>query len=100
MLHFVDIKLNKMTSQDVVLFPQCHLWLTYPPSAKDSFFQGKAHVVIKDKISQPSSALRHSTELINILEKEDYKPILITVSRAVNQCYLIDYQSISATGGQ
>ena len=51
-----------------------------PTSSKDSFFQGKARVVLKDKVSQPSSALRHSSELINILEKENDKPVLITVS--------------------
>jgi len=49
-----------------------------PLSEKDSFFQGKACVVLKDKVSQPSSLLRHATELIRILEKEDHNPILIT----------------------
>ena len=47
-----------------------------PISAKDSFFQGKACVTLKDKVSQPSSALRHTSELINALEKEDYKPTI------------------------
>jgi len=37
-------------------------------------------VVLKDNISQPSSPIRHATELIRILEKEDHNPILIPVS--------------------
>lgn len=50
-----------------------------PTSSKDSF-QGKACVALKDKVSQPSSALRHLSELLNILENETYKPILIIIS--------------------
>jgi len=51
-----------------------------PLSEKESFFQGKPCVVLKDKVSQPSSPLRHATELFRILEKENHKPILIMVS--------------------
>ena len=42
-------------------------------SAKDSFFQGKACGVVKDKVSQASSALRHSAELRMIIEQEVFK---------------------------
>ena len=44
-------------------------------SEKDPFFYGKACVVLKGKVSQPSSPLRDATELIRTLEKEDHKPI-------------------------
>jgi len=62
------------------IVPSVSLIVYIPLSEKDSFFQGKACVVLKDKVSQPSSPLRHATELIRILEKEDHNPILITVS--------------------
>lgn len=50
------------------------------PSSKDSFFQGMPYVTVKDKVSQPSSALRHSTELSNLLQGESLKPILLMIS--------------------
>ena len=62
------------------IVPSVSFVVDIPTSSKDSFFQGKAYVVLKDKVSQPSSPLRHSCELLNILEKETYKPILITIS--------------------
>ena len=52
-----------------------------PSSAQESFFQGKPYVTVKDKVTRPSSALRHSCELKMILEKEaPAKSILITIS--------------------
>ena len=57
------------------IFSSLSFIVDIPISAKDSFFQGKACVTLKDKVSQPSSALRHTSELMNVLEKEDYKPI-------------------------
>ena len=62
------------------IVPSVSFIVDIPISAKDSFFQGKACVTLKDKVSQPSSALRHTSELRHVLEKEDYKPILVTVS--------------------
>ena len=52
-----------------------------PVSLKDSFFQGKACVTLKDKISQPSSALRHTSEIINILENEETATSLALFTR-------------------
>ena len=37
-----------------------------PENVSDSFFRGGTFVTNKDKITQPSSALRHSTEIIQI----------------------------------
>ena len=58
-----------------------------PESPSDSFFSGQPFVVCKDKITQPSSALRHSTELTDIIrthygtpDHSSSKPIMIVVS--------------------
>ena len=60
-----------------------------PVSPKDSFYCGKAFVCLKDKVTQPSSALRHATELSQLLKTSTFdndddvlasKPILVTVS--------------------
>jgi hypothetical protein len=58
-----------------------------PESANDSFYQGKAYVCLKDKVTQPSSPLRHSTELGSLLLKHysddglvPTKPVLVIVS--------------------
>lgn len=37
------------------------------PAATESFFRGNAFVTNKDKVTQPSSALRHSTELTHLI---------------------------------
>ena len=58
-----------------------------PESSNDSFYQGKAYVCLKDKGTQPSSPLRHSTELNSLLLKHYSdnglvltKPVLVVVS--------------------
>ena len=56
-----------------------------PESANDSFYQGQAYVCLKDKVTQPSSPLRHSAELTSLLLKHysddglvPTKPILVS----------------------
>ena len=58
-----------------------------PENPTDSIFSGQPFVVCKDKITQPSSALRHSTELTSIIrthygtpDHSSTKPIMIIVS--------------------
>ena len=46
------------------IVPSVSFIVDIPLSEKDSVFQGKACVVLKDKVSQPTSPLRHVTELI------------------------------------
>lgn len=38
-----------------------------PENSSDSFYEGTIHVTIKDKLFQPSSAVRHTTEITSIL---------------------------------
>ena len=40
-----------------------------PENPKDSFYQGLPHIILKDKIFQPSSALRHATETLQLLRR-------------------------------
>ncbi|PKY60554.1 hypothetical protein RhiirA4_484384 [Rhizophagus irregularis] len=49
-----------------------------PESINDNFYEGKIHIGIKDPIFQPSSPLRHATELYHILLEEELveKPVL------------------------
>ena len=57
-----------------------------PDSSQDSFYCGKAFVCLKDKVTQPSSALQHATELSLLLQSPVFgnivasKAILVTVS--------------------
>lgn len=55
-----------------------------PKNVRDSFFDGKGSVTLKNKITQPSTPRRHAAEAMTILQKtccEDSinldKPILI-----------------------
>ncbi|CAG2208685.1 unnamed protein product [Mytilus edulis] len=41
-----------------------------PSNSRDSFYNGNVHVLIKDKVFNPSSALRHATETVKILRSE------------------------------
>lgn len=38
-----------------------------PDASADSFYSGEIHVTVKDKVFQPSSAIRHTTETLKIL---------------------------------
>ena len=43
-----------------------------PENVSDSFFRGDTIVTNKDKVTQPSSALRHSTEITEIVVSLGY----------------------------
>lgn len=47
--------------------PSVSLIISIPESPSDSFFTGQVYVGNKNKVTQPSSPLRHSTELSKIL---------------------------------
>ena len=56
-----------------------------PQSPLDSFFSGQVYVVNKNKVTQPSSALRHSAELLKIVLQEccatsSNKSVLVVMS--------------------
>lgn len=40
-----------------------------PENSKDSFYNGTVHATVKEKVFEPSSPLRHSTETISIVRK-------------------------------
>jgi hypothetical protein len=46
--------------------PSVALSIEIPESPNDSFFSGQPYVLNKDKITQPSSAYRHSAELVHL----------------------------------
>ena len=64
------------------LVPSVVLVVDLPDSRQDSFFQGRAYVTLKDKVTQASSAMRHSAETMSILHQDGThnKPILLMVS--------------------
>ena len=68
------------------IVPSVAFFINTPESIKDSFFSGEAMVTLKEKVTQPSSALRHARELSNIIRTHygDFdrakKPIMVIVS--------------------
>ena len=50
--------------------PSVSLLISIPDTPLDSFFTGQVYVGNKNKVTQPSSPLRHSTELSRILIRE------------------------------
>ena len=50
------------------LVPSVAFFVTTPEQSCDSFFDGQAFVTLKDKVTQPSSALRHATELTELIQ--------------------------------
>lgn len=53
------------------LVPSVAFVVNIPQNCSDSFFQGRTFVTTKDKVFQPSSPLRHSTELTTVLSSLD-----------------------------
>ena len=57
-------------------------FVTTPEQSCDSFFDGQAFVTLKDKVTQPSSALHHATELTELIQINypSVKPVMVLVS--------------------
>ena len=64
------------------IIPSVILSCTIPNSLDDSFYRGRVYVGIKDAVFEPSSPLRHATELHSVLKSQDEisKPILLIYS--------------------
>ena len=69
------------------IVPSVSFVVDIPQSPKDSFYRGKVFVCLKDKITQASSPLRHSTELAKLLKAHCHsdaavpsKSVLVVVS--------------------
>ena len=59
----------------MLLTPSVILKVEIPPKIEESFYKGQVFVGLKDHTFEPSSSLRHLTELHSIL-KEDSNPLL------------------------
>ena len=68
------------------IIPLVSFFIEISENLSDSFYRGDPFVINKDKVSQPSSALRHCTELTNIIGTNYSdtdrlsKPVLVIVS--------------------
>lgn len=49
------------------IVPSVSFVIDLPEQVADSFFRGHAFVTVKDKVTQPSNALRHATELTDLI---------------------------------
>uniref|UniRef100_U9SMV1 Uncharacterized protein n=1 Tax=Rhizophagus irregularis (strain DAOM 181602 / DAOM 197198 / MUCL 43194) TaxID=747089 RepID=U9SMV1_RHIID len=60
------------------IIPSVAMICDIPESINGNFYRGKVHIGLKDPIFQPSSPLRHATELYHIFLKEKLfdKPVL------------------------
>ena len=57
--------------------------MAVPDNASDTFFRGTPFVTSKDKVTQPSSAIRHATEMTNLIKVNGLmlsKHVLVIVS--------------------
>jgi len=52
------------------LTPSITLFINIPNDISESFYDGKVYACFKDAIFQPSSALRHSTEFFNLMNRQ------------------------------
>ena len=50
------------------IVPSVAFFIDIPEKPVDSFFTGQAFVTNKDKVTQPSNALRHATELTSLVQ--------------------------------
>ncbi|GES72778.1 uncharacterized protein LOC105326236 [Rhizophagus clarus] len=53
------------------IIPSVIMFCDIPESIEDSFYQGKVYVGLKDPIFQPSSPIRHNSELYNLLVNDE-----------------------------
>ena len=68
------------------IVPSVSFFVNIPENASNTFYRGDPFVTNKDKVAQPSSALRHCTELTDIIcthysdQDNLSKPVLAVVS--------------------
>ena len=66
------------------IVPSVAFFIDVPDNASNSFFRGVTFVTNKDKVTQSSSALRHSAEMNSLIRLNDgvvaSKPILVIFS--------------------
>ena len=70
------------------IVPSVAFFVDIPENPKDSFFNGQAFVSNKDKVTEPSSPLRHATETCHLIQTHfsddsgviSRNPILVIVS--------------------
>lgn len=63
--------------------PSVALFVDVPDNVSDTFFRGIPFVTNKDKVTQPSSAIRHATEMAKLIEMHGLmssKHVLVIVS--------------------
>ena len=70
------------TSQCPSIVPSVAFAIDIPETTTETFFCGNAFVTNKDKVTQPSSALRHSTELTHLI-RTNFSEDGITSKQAV-----------------
>ena len=58
------------------IIPSVSFVLDIPEEFDQSWYRGTVHIGYKDAVLEPSSALRHVTELCSILEKQTTNPVL------------------------
>ena len=58
------------------LTPSVVLECAIPDEADGSFYRGQVHVLVKDSVLQVSTPFRHATELIQVLQGGEQKPVL------------------------
>ena len=58
------------------IIPSVTMLLDIPDTISGSLYRGQVYVGVKDLILEPSSLLRHVTELFDILKAENVKPVL------------------------
>lgn len=51
------------------IVPSVLFRVNIPPDGRDSFYDGEIHATRKDKVFQPSTAIRHATDIISILRE-------------------------------
>ncbi len=69
------------------IVPSVAYFVHLPEKPKDSFYIGQAFVINKDKVTQPSSPIRHASELSDLVrmhysenDSSSTKPIMVIVS--------------------
>ena len=58
------------------IIPSVSFMLDIPDEFDQSWYMGTVHIGYKDAVLEPSSALRHVTELCSILQKQTPNPVL------------------------
>ncbi|PKB96241.1 hypothetical protein RhiirA5_435175 [Rhizophagus irregularis] len=90
----VDLTSSDHDYTKLSLTPSVTLFIDIPESINESFYHGQVYVSYKDTTFQPSTAIRHATEIYNNIKKQHQENLPEMLLLSPDRHHLHDYANV------